>query len=298
MADADLADLAAFAAVAEQRSFRRAAVLRNGSASTLSASVRRLEERLGVRLLHRTTRSVTLTEAGERLLASLRPALAEIGRAIEVAGGSADAPRGTLRLNVPVGVAELILPPILARFLARYPEIRVDVTADDTFVDILAGGFDAGIRYDERLEQDMIAVPLGPREDRYVTVAAPAYLERYGVPAHPNDLLGHRAVRYRFASGRIGELEYEKDGETVFVSPPAHVVSNRNALLLAAAEAGAGLFAGFEAYVAPGIARGALVPVLEDWSVRFSGPFLYFAGRRLMPAPLRAFVDFLRAEAG
>ena len=231
------------------------------------------------------------------MLTSLRPALAEIGRALDVAGGSADAPRGTLKLNVPVGVSELILPAILARFTARYSEIRIDVTADDTFVDILAGGFDAGIRYDERLEQDMIAVPIGPRHDRFVTVAAPDYLTRYGVPEHPNDLLRHRAVQHRFASGRIGKWEYEKDGETILVSPPAHVVANRMPLLLAAAEAGAGLFAGFAAYVAPGIARGTLVEVLADWSVPFSGPFLYFAGRRLMPAPLRAFVDFLHEES-
>jgi DNA-binding transcriptional LysR family regulator len=297
MPDTDLTDLAAFAAVAEQRSFRRAASLRNGSASTFSASVRRLEERLGVRLLHRTTRSVTLTEAGEELLASLRPALAEIGRALDVAGGSADAPRGTLRLNVPVGVAELILPAILARFTMRFPEIRVDVTADDSFVDILAGGFDAGIRYDERLEQDMIAVPIGPRHDRYVTVASPDYLARHGVPLHPNELLRHRAVRHRFASGRMGEWEFERDGETIFVSPPAHFVTNRIPLILAAVEAGVGLFGGFEAYVAPGIARGTLIEVLADWSTRFSGPFLYFAGRRLMPAPLKAFVGFLREEA-
>ncbi|WP_267388051.1 LysR family transcriptional regulator [Sphingomonas sp. GC_Shp_3] len=297
MVDADLTDLAAFAAVAEQRSFRRAANLRNGSASTFSTSVRRLEERLGVRLLHRTTRSVTLTEAGEELFASLRPALAEIGRALDVVGGSVASPRGTLRLNVPVGVSELILPALLARFAMRYPEIRVDVTADDSFVDILAGGFDAGIRYDERLEQDMIAVPIGPRHDRYVTVASPDYLARHGVPEHPHDLLRHRAVRHRFASGRMGEWEYEKDGETIIVSPPAHFVTNRMPLLLAAVEAGVGLFGGFEAYVAPGIARGTMVEVLADWSTRFSGPFLYFAGRRLMPVPLRAFVDFLREEA-
>jgi DNA-binding transcriptional LysR family regulator len=297
MTDAELADIAAFAAVAEQRSFRKAAALRNGSASTLSAGVRRLEERLGVRLLNRTTRSVTVTEAGEALLATLRPALAEIGRAIENAGVAADGSRGTLRLNVPGVVADLVLPAILPRFLALYPDIRVEVTADDNFIDVIAAGFDAGIRYDERLEQDMIAVPIGPRHDRFVTVAAPAFLAARGVPRHPRELTDLPAIRHRFASGVSPDWEYEKGGETLHVSPPARFVFGGMPLGLAAAEAGLGLLYAFEPHVAPAIARGALVEVLEDWSVRFSGPFLYYAGRRLVPAPLRAFIDFLRADA-
>lgn len=296
MNDIDLGDLTAFSEVARQRSFRQAAALRNTAASTMSASVRRLEDRLGVRLLNRTTRSVTLTEAGERLLAALGPSLAEIGRALDAVNSFRETPRGTLRLNVPTMVADVILPPLVARFLSAYPDIDVEIRAEDSFVDVLAEGFDAGIRFDERLEQDMIAVPIGPRIDRFVLAASPAYLAENGTPAHPSDLMRHKAIRHRFAAGRMPDWEFVKNGATVRVSPPARLIVGRWPLAVAAAEAGHGFVASFEAYLAPSIDRGTLVEVLEDWSERFSGPFLYFADRRLMPAPLRAFVDFVRAE--
>src|SRR5512140_463215 len=185
---ADLGDLTALVAVARSGGFRDAARAVGSSASSLSEAVRRLETKLGVRLLNRTTRSVVPTEAGARLLDRLGPALTEVEAALDVVNGFRDRPAGTLKLNVPVSAARLTLPAIVPRFLAAFPEIRLEVIADDSFVDLLASGADAGIRYDERLEQDMIAVPIGPRVQRFATAAAPAYLERHARPAHPRDL--------------------------------------------------------------------------------------------------------------
>src|SRR5436190_13874680 len=199
----DLGDLNAFVAVARAGGFREAARASGGSASGLSEAVRRLETRLGVRLLNRTTRSVALTDAGAGLLARLGPALNEVQAAIDVVNGFRDRPAGTLRLNVPVSAARLVLPTIVPPFLAAYPEIRLEVIADDSFVDVLAAGCDAGIRYDERLEQDMIAVPIGPRIQRFATAAAPSYLAAHGRPKHPRDLLTHACLRGQFASGAM-----------------------------------------------------------------------------------------------
>src|SRR6202035_2638904 len=194
---ADLNDLSAFVTVAQAGGFRDAAKLGGVSASSLSEAVRRLEVRLGVRLLNRTTRSVAPTEAGARLLERLGPALGEVEAALDVVNGFRDRPAGTLRLNVPLSASRLVLPTIVPPFLAAYPDIQLDVIAEDGFVDVLAAGCDAGIRYDERLEQDMIAVPIGPRVQRFATAAAPAYLNRRGRPAHPRDLLGHACLRGR-----------------------------------------------------------------------------------------------------
>ena len=197
----DLGDLNAFVAVARANGFREGARASGASASSLSEAVRRLEADLGVRLLNRTTRSVAPTAAGERLLARLGSALAEVEAALDGVMALADRPAGTLRLNVPISASRLTLPRIVPRFLAAYPDITLEVIADDSFVDVLAAGCDAGIRYDERLEQDMIAVPIGPRIQRFATAAAPAYLDRRGRPAHPRELLGHACLRGRFASG-------------------------------------------------------------------------------------------------
>src|SRR5579863_9981050 len=186
----DLSDLTVFVAVARAGSFRQAAKANGGSASGFSEAVTRLEAKLGVRLLNRTTRSVNPTEAGARLLDRLGPALNEVQAALDVVNGFRDRPAGTLRLNVPVSAVRLALPAIVPPFLAAYPEIRLEVLADDSFIDVLAAGCDAGIRYGERLEKDMIAVPIGPRVQRFATVAAPAYLDRHGRPQHPRDLLG------------------------------------------------------------------------------------------------------------
>jgi len=293
----DLADLNAFVAVARSHGFSDAARQSGNSASALSEAVRRLENRLGVRLLNRTTRSVSPTEAGKRLLESLGPAFAEVEAALDVVNGFRDRPAGTLKLNVPISAARLVLPAIVPPFLAAYPDIHLEVVADESFVDVLAAGCDAGIRYGERLEQDMIAVPIGPREQRSALGAAPAYLDRYGRPEHPRDLLTHRYLRGRFPSGVIPTWEFERDGEVVRVEPTGPLIvsiGGATDLLVDVAIAGTGIVALFEDWLKPHFASGALEPVLEPWWQSFPGPFLYYPGRRLLPAPLRAFVDFVK----
>jgi DNA-binding transcriptional LysR family regulator len=228
-------------------------------ASTLSEAVRRLEGRLGVRLLNRTTRSVTPTEAGARLLDRLVPALGEVAAALDVVNRFRDSPAGTLRLNVPSAVSRLVLPPIVEGFLKVYPGIILDIVSEDSFIDVLAAGFDGGIRYDERLEQDMIAVPI--------------------------------------ASGAMPSWEFERDGEVVRITPQGPLIANAWDLELSAAVAGLGVICTFEDFLAPALSEGALEPVLEDWWQRFSGPFLYYSSRRHVPAPLRAFIDYVKAHA-
>jgi len=294
---AELSDLHAFVAVARAKGFRDGARLTGGSASALSEAVRRLEAQLGVRLFNRTTRSVQLTEAGRGLLERLAPALAEVQAALDVVNGYRDRPAGVLRLNVPVSAVRLVLPDIVPAFLAVYPEIRLEIIAEDSFVDVLAAGCDAGIRYDERLEQDMIAVPIGPRVQRFATAAAPAYLDRRGRPEHPRDLLEHDCIRGRFSSGSMAAWEFEREGEIVRVEPTGPLIVQAGAatdLAVDAALAGTGILYLFEDWLRPYLDSGALEPVLEPWWQRFSGPFLYYPGRRLVPAPLRAFVDFIR----
>ena len=295
----DLGDLNAFLAVATARGFRDAARSSGASASALSEAVRRLETQLGVRLLNRTTRSVAATEAGQRLLERLAPALSDIEDAIDVVNRFRDRPAGTLRLNVPTSAARLVLPTIVPPFLAAYPDITLDIIADESFVDLLQTGCDAGIRYDERLEQDMIAVPIGPRTQRFATAAAPAYLDRAGRPQHPTDLLRHACLRGRFASGAMLAWEYERGGETIRVEPTGPLVvrlGTATDLAVDAAIAGTGIVQIFEDWLRPHLQSGALEPVLEDWWPSFSGPFLYYPGRRHLPAPLRAFVDFIKAN--
>ncbi len=297
--DLDLSELNAFLSVARAGGFRDAARATGASASGLSEAVRRLEARLGVRLLNRTTRSVAPTEAGARLIERLGPALGEVEAALDVVNIFRDRPAGTLKLNVPIGAARIVLPAILPGFLAAYPDIQVEIVAQDNFVDLLAAGCDAGIRYDERLEQDMIAVPIGPRVQRFAAAASPAYLAKHGTPEHPRDLLGHRCLRGRFESGRLIPWEFEKDGEILVVEPPpALIVTVGSAIdmLLDVAAAGGGIVTLFEDWLKPSFASGALVPVLEDWWESFPGPFLYYPGRRLVPAPLRAFIDYVKAN--
>jgi DNA-binding transcriptional LysR family regulator len=295
MSSADLSDLDAFVAVAEARSFRGAAARRGVSPSALSEALRRLEARLNLRLLNRTTRSVTPTEAGQRLLERLKPALSDMHLAMEELADDTDQPTGTLRLNVPSAVAELVMPPILAGFMAAHPGVAVEISADNSFIDVLAAGFDAGVRYGERIEQDMIAIPIGPRVQRFVTAASPAYLDAHGRPADPRDLLGHRLIRHRFGSGITPPWEFEKDGEAVKIAGKGPMLANHIALQLAAAEAGQGIVHAFEGFLEASISAGRLEAILEDWSERFSGPCLYYASRHQMPRALRAFVDFIKA---
>ncbi|MGR9132938.1 LysR family transcriptional regulator [Rhizobium leguminosarum] len=298
---ADLGDLNAFVAVARAGGFREGARVSGSSASFLSEAVRRLEAQLGVRLLNRTTRSVVPTEAGKGLLERLGPALSEVESALDVVNGFRDRPAGALRLNVPVSAARLVLPAIVPAFLAAYPDIRLEVVTDESFVDVIAAGCDAGIRYDERLEQDMIAIPIGPRVQRFAIAASPDYLDRRGRPQHPSELLGHACILGRFDSGAMtAPWEFERDGEIVRVDPTGPLivrVGGATDLAVDAAISGTGIVCLFEDWLRPHFDSGALEPILEPWWQRFSGPFLYYPGRRLVPAPLRAFIDFVKASA-
>jgi len=294
----DLNDLNVFAVVARTGGFRDAARELNKSPSGLSDAVRRLEAAMGLRLLNRTTRSVVPTEAGRDLLGRLAPALQEIELAVDVVNAHRDQPMGTLRLNVPVSAIRTVLPAILPHFLMAYPDINVEIVAEESFVDILATGCDAGIRYHERLAQDMIAVPIGPRVQRFALGAAAVYLDRRGTPDHPSQLLQHACFQGRFPSGALFDWEFERDGEQVRIEPKGPLVVQAGAamdLAVDTAIAGVGIVALFEDWLRPHFASGALVPVLEPWWTRFSGPFLYYPGRRLVPAPLRAFIDFIKA---
>jgi DNA-binding transcriptional LysR family regulator len=220
--------------------------------------------------------------------------------ALDVVNGFRDRPKGALRLNVPVSAARLVLPRLVPPFLAAYPDIRLEVITADSFVDVLASGCDAGIRYDERLEQDMIAVPIGPRTQRFATAAAPSYLAHHGRPDHPRELLRHACLRGRFPSGVMPPWEFERGGEIMRVDPTGPLIlriGGATDLAVDAALAGTGIVYLFEDWLRPHLDSGALEPVLEPWWQRFSGPFLYYPGGRLVPAPLRAFVDFIRTFA-
>ncbi|HEQ0062917.1 TPA: LysR family transcriptional regulator [Pseudomonas aeruginosa] len=298
----ELAELRAFVAVARAGGFREAARVLHASASGLSDAVRRLEARLGVRLLHRTTRSVRPTEQGQHLLERAGPAFAELEQALQAAGHSQAGEQltGSLRLNVPVNVARLFLPALLPRFMQRYPGIVVEVMADSRPVDMLAAGCDAGIRYEERLAQDMIAVPIGPRRQRLATAAAPAYLDRHGRPQHPRDLMSLRGLRCRFANGSLDAWSFQRGADVCEIEPPPALIYSAGTaadLGVAAALAGEGVIHLFEEWLRPHLDRGTLEAVLEPWWQWFPGPYLYYSGRRLLPVPLRAFIDFVKAEA-
>lgn len=296
----DIQDLLAFVAVVNAGGFREGARLSGKSASSLSDAVRRMESRLGVRLLNRTTRSVVPTEAGARLMERIVPALGEVESALDVVNDFRDRPSGTLRLNVPVRAARLILPQIITPFLQAHPDIRMEVVTEESFVDMIAAGCDAGIRYDDRLEQDMIAVPIGPRIQRFATAASPAYLDARGRPEHPRDLLNHSCLRGKFPSGSVPLWEYERDGEEVRVEPTGPLtvrIGGAVDLAVQTAIDGLGIVSLFEDWLRPHLDSGALEPVLEPWWPSFSGPFLYYPGRRYVPSPLRAFLDFIQRMA-
>ena len=296
----DIQDLLAFVAVVNAGGFREGARLSGKSASSLSDAVRRMESRLGVRLLNRTTRSVVPTEAGARLMERIVPALGEVEAALDVVNDFRDRPSGTLRLNVPVSAARLILPAIITPFLQAHPDIRMEVVTEESFVDMLAAGCDAGIRYDDRLEQDMIAVPIGPRVQRFATAASPAYLDARGRPEHPRDLLNHSCLRGKFPSGSVPLWEYERDGENLRVDPTGPLtvrIGGAVDLAVQTAIDGLGIVSLFEDWLRPHLDSGALEPVLEKWWPSFSGPFLYYPGRRYVPSPLRAFLDFIHRQA-
>lgn len=280
-------------AVARTRNFRRAASESRVSVSSLSQRLRDMEERLGVRLMNRTTRRVALTEAGEVLLGRVAPAISEVTEALNQVRSLRGVPAGRLRINAPPPAIDLALAPMIRPFLKANPKVDLEIVGQSGFIDIVNAGFDAGVRYGEHLEQDMIAISLGPPQ-RYALVAAPDYLARHGRPKHPRDLLGHACIRVRFSSGAMLDWEFEKGGRAVSVSPPPKLVVNHPRPAMRAAREGIGLWLTFREYVSDAIAEGALVSVLEDWCAPFPGPFLYYPSRRQPPPALAAFVAFVR----
>jgi DNA-binding transcriptional LysR family regulator len=292
MSDLDLRDLEAFMAIARTKNFRRAALDQHVSVSSLSQRLRGMEERLGVRLLNRTTRSVALTEAGELLLSRVGPAMHDVNGALDEVRGLRGVPSGRLRINAPPPAIDLVLASMVAPFLAAYPQIDLEIIGDSSFVDIVAQGYDAGVRYGEHLAQDMIAVALGPPQ-RYAVVASPDHLAKHGKPKHPKDMLDHRCIRVRFGRGTMLDWEFEKAGRLLKVSPPAKLIVNYPGAAYRAARDGFGFWLTFEGYVREDIKAGTLVSVLDDWCAPFPGPFLYYPSRRQMPPALAAFIAFV-----
>lgn len=293
----DIALLHAVVAVAKAGGFREAARVTGSNASRLSDAVRRAEEQLGVRLFHRTTRTVALTEAGRALMERLLPAMNEVDAALDAVNRYRETPAGTLRLNVPVSATRLVLPSIIPAFLQRYPDIQVEIVAESNVQDVFREGCDAGIRYDECLEQDVIAIPIGPRQQRFALAASPAYLDLHGRPQHPGELIQHSCIRGRFASGVMPEWAFEREGEVVRVQTRGQLVVSIGSAVdlgVTTAIAGGGIIYLFEEWLRPTIDSGELEAVLEPWWLSFSGPYLYYPDRRLIPAPLRAFIDFIR----
>jgi DNA-binding transcriptional LysR family regulator len=292
MADLDLRDLEAFVAVARTRNFRRAATEQRVSVSSLSQRLRALEERLGVRLLNRTTRSVALTEAGELLVGRIGPAMADVASALEQVRGLREVPSGRLRINAPAPAVQLVLAPMVAPFLTRYPQIELEIVAQTSLIDIVREGFDAGVRYGEHLAQDMIAISLGPQQ-RYAVVASPSFIAAHGKPKQPKDILDRPCMVTRFESGVQVEWEFEKAGRIVKITPAGTLISAHTGLQLQAACDGLGLWMTFEGHVRAAIDTGALVSVLDDWCPYFPGPVLYYPSRRQPPPALKAFIDFV-----
>ena len=288
----ELAEMNALVAVAELRSFARAAVQLGISRSRLSETIRGLEDRLGVRLLNRTTRSVSPTAAGDRLLVRLRPLLGEFASVLDSINAFRDKPAGPLRVSVLPPAADLMLAPLISRFLAQYPEIDLEISVDAALTDIVAGRFDAGMRVGERVERDMIAVRIG--EIRGVVVAAPDYLEQHPRPTTPQDLRTHNCIRFRYPSGLLVPWIFEKEGRRLEVAVEGRLTVNDAELAVRAALDGAGVLYMARGYVAPDIKKGRLVSLLEKWRARSVPIFLYYPSGRRMAAPLQAFIQFFR----
>ena len=288
-----LADLTTFLAIARHRSFRAAAAELGVSASALSHSLRKLEERLDLRLFNRTTRSVALTEAGERLHGRITPAFRDIADSLDDLNTLRGKPAGTLRLNAAKQSAQLVGLPVVTKFLRAYPDVKVELVTNDALVDMVSAGFDAGVRFGEIIAADMIAVPIGPRH-RSAVVASPAFFKKRKKPVTPHDLSALPCIRYRFASGSFYRWEFERAGIELAIEVDGPLTLNDQDLMLQAALDGVGLAYVFEAQAAELIEQKKLVRVLADWCPAYPGFFLYYPSRRQLPTVLRAFIDFAR----
>lgn len=289
----ELSELTAFLAIVQHRSFRKAAESLELSPSTLSHMMRALEARLGVRLLHRTTRSVSPTEAGSRFIERLQPALNSLDLALDDVGTFRDGPSGTLRINAGESAARLLLHAVIPAFLDRYPNVEVDLVTEGRLVDIVAEGFDAGIRLGESVPRDMIAVRLGPPV-RFVAMASPAYLQRHGAPVTPQDLYSHRCIRMRMSSGKRYAWDFEKDGHAMNVDVPGSLSLDHLELIADAAALSLGIAYVPETVAQARIEAGALEIVLGDWCPPLPGLYLYYPGRRQVPSGLRALIEMIR----
>ena len=291
---AQFAELNAFVAVAERANFARAAAHLGINASTISQTIRALEDRLGMRLLNRTTRSVALTEAGEKLLERIRPAITELGAAVEDLNELRDTPTGTLRLNMSSVAAEVVVAPVMNAFLAAYPAISLDIVVDDTNADIVSGRFDAGIRVGRRVARDMQAVRV-TEPSRLIAIASPAYLSRHPAPKAPPDLQQHNCIRFR-KELECMPWEFSKGKSKFEMSVNGSLTVNRMDLSVRAALDGIGIAYTIESYVAAHIAAGRVVPLLLDWSCEHHSYYLCYTGRRQLPLPLKVFTAFLRRQ--
>ncbi|KPA95730.1 MULTISPECIES: LysR family transcriptional regulator [Pseudomonas] len=296
MRTSGLSELEAVLAVARHRSFRAAAADLDVSTSALSHAVSALEGRLGTRLFNRTTRSVALSEAGTQFVERISPALSTIRQAMEQAGSHAGVPSGTLRINTSVGAANQAMA-LFIEYMRRYPQMNVDIVTESKLIDIVAQGFDAGIRLHESVPQDMIAVPLG-LPLRLLVLGSPDYLARHPLPQTPTDLYQHRCIRLRMPSGRIYHWEFSRHGQSLEVDVPGVLTLDEPGLVLEAARAGLGLAFISQWNAAADVAAGTLVPVLRDWTPALDGLSLYYPGRRHVPAGLRALIELIRERGG
>ena len=289
----DLADFSYFLAIARHRNFRLAGLELGVSASALSHALKGLESRLGVRLIHRTNRSVTLTEAGEELRAAIATPFEAIGQAAEDLNRFRDAPTGRIRLSVPVDAAPLLLAPVLPVFMDRYPDIEVEIVASNRLLDVVESGFDAGIRYGGTVPEDMVEQRLSA-DLRWVVAAAPLYLDRHGAPECPEDLRVHRCLRVRIGDGSLYRWEFQgPDGEFA-VPVPGRITIDETRAMLALGLAGLGLMYGLEPIFAPLCEKGDLRLVLEDWATTSPGYHVYYSSRRQVPAALRLLIETIR----
>ena len=290
-----LSDLSAFLAVAEHRSFSKAADVLGVSRSSLSHAIAALEQSLGARLFNRTTRSVAVTDAGERLLQRLKPVLQNLDQAIDAVADDGGHPSGVLRINGGEAAIRLLLKRVVPVFLERYPEVSLDLVSDGSLANIVEQGFDAGIRLAEAVPRDMIAVPFG--EDlRFLAVAAPSYVKAAGRPGTPDDLRQHRCIRQRLPSGKLYRWEFEKHGQELAIDVPGVMTLNHTVLMIEAAAQGLGIAFVPETAARPWLSDGRLIPLLEDWSPYVGGLRLYYPGHRHVPAALRALIEVMREQ--
>jgi DNA-binding transcriptional LysR family regulator len=289
------ADLALFLTIARHLNLSRAAVELGLSPSALSHALRGVEERLGLRLFNRTTRSVALTEAGSRLFSRIAPAFRDIDDALEDLNYFRARPSGTLRINSGRAPTQMVLLPIVARYLQAYPEVNVEVVDNDALIDVVSSGFDAGVRFGERIEADMVAIPLGPPM-RSVVVGTPAFFEKHPRPQHPRELTGIPCIRHRFPSGIVYRWEFDRAGVKLETQVNGPLTLGDIGLMIDAALNHIGLAYVFEHMVAEHLAAGRLLQVLDDWCPHYPGLYLYYPSRRQVPAALKAFIELVQAS--